>query len=103
MKPKVYLETSVVSYLTARLSKNVIEAGHQQTTCQFWDRRNDFALFASELVLTEGIAVISPTRKSKPKFPRTSSVKVYCCRFFVRQKSLSEEKMSKNIVQAVSP
>lgn len=53
MKRKVYLETSVVSYLTARPSKNVIEAGHQQITYQFWDRRNEFALFASELVLTE--------------------------------------------------
>ena len=53
MKRKVYLETSVVSYLTARPSKNVIEAGHQLTTYQFWDRRNEFDLFASELVLTE--------------------------------------------------
>lgn len=53
MTRKVYLETSVVSYLTARPSKNVIEAGHQQTTYQFWDRRDEFDLFASELVLTE--------------------------------------------------
>ena len=53
MKRKVYLETSVVSYLTVRPSKNVIEAGHQQTTYQFWERRGEFALFVSELVLTE--------------------------------------------------
>jgi hypothetical protein len=53
MKRKVYIETSVVSYLTARPSKNVIEAGHQQSTYQFWDRRDEFDLFASELVLTE--------------------------------------------------
>jgi hypothetical protein len=53
MKRKVYLETSVVSYLTARPSKNVIEAGHQQTTYQFWDRRDEIDLFASELVLME--------------------------------------------------
>lgn len=53
MKRKVYLETSVVSYLTARPSKNVIEAGHQQSTYQFWDRRDEFDLSASELVLTE--------------------------------------------------
>lgn len=53
MKRKVYLETSVISYLTARPSKNVIEAGHQQSTYLFWDRRDGFDLSASELVLTE--------------------------------------------------
>ena len=53
MKRKVYLETSVISYLAARPSRNVIEAGHQQSTYQFWDRRDEFDLFASELVLTE--------------------------------------------------
>ena len=52
-KRKVYLETSVISYLTARPSKNVIEAGHQQSTYLFWDRREEFDLSASELVLTE--------------------------------------------------
>jgi hypothetical protein len=35
MKRKVYIETSVISYLTSRPSKNVIEAGHQQTTYLF--------------------------------------------------------------------
>lgn len=53
MKRKLYLETSVISYLTARPSKNVIEAGHQQSTYLFWDRRDEFDLSASELVLTE--------------------------------------------------
>ena len=53
MKRKVYIETSVISYLTARPSQNVIEAGHQQSTYMFWDRRREFDLFASELVLTE--------------------------------------------------
>ncbi|WP_300341315.1 hypothetical protein [Accumulibacter sp.] len=50
MKRKVYIETSVISYLTARPSKNVIEAGHQQTTYLFWDRRSEFDLVASELL-----------------------------------------------------
>ena len=53
MNRKVYLETSVISYLTARPSRNVIEAGHQQSTYLFWDRRGEFDLSASELVLTE--------------------------------------------------
>jgi uncharacterized protein YcgL (UPF0745 family) len=53
MNRKVYIETSVISYLTARPSNNVIEAGHQQSTYLFWDRRNEFDLVASELVVTE--------------------------------------------------
>ena len=32
MKAKVYLETSVISYITARLSTNLIVAAHQQLT-----------------------------------------------------------------------
>ncbi len=43
----------MISYLTARPSKNVIEAGHQQSTFLFWDRRGEFDLVASELVVTE--------------------------------------------------
>ncbi len=53
MKRKVYIETSVISYLTARPSKNVIEAGHQRSTYLFWDRRSEFDLVTSELVVTE--------------------------------------------------
>ena len=65
MKRKIYLETSVISYLTARPSKNVIEAGHQQSTYLFWDRRGEFDLMASELVVTEcaaGDAVAAKNR-----------------------------------------
>ena len=53
MKRKIYIETSVVSYLTARPSNNVVEAGHQQSTYEFWGRRGEFDLVASELVITE--------------------------------------------------
>lgn len=53
MRRKVYIETSVISYLTARPSKNIIEAGHQQSTYLFWDRRGEFDLVASELVVVE--------------------------------------------------
>lgn len=53
MKRKVYIETSIISYLTARPSRNVIEAGHQQSTYLFWERRGEFDLVASELVVAE--------------------------------------------------
>jgi predicted nucleic acid-binding protein len=54
MKPRVYLETTFVSYLTARLSRDLIVAGHQQITQDWWHRRRgDFDLYVSELVLRE--------------------------------------------------
>ncbi|HKH46577.1 MAG TPA: type II toxin-antitoxin system VapC family toxin [Thermoanaerobaculia bacterium] len=52
--PRLYLETSVVSYLTARPSTNIITAAHQLITARWWaERRADFELLISELVLEE--------------------------------------------------
>ncbi len=54
MKPKVYIETSVISYLTARPSRDLITAAHQQLTIDWWeDRRTDFDLYVSQLVVRE--------------------------------------------------
>lgn len=53
MKPKVYIETSVVSYLTARPSKNIVVAGHQAATRDFWDLLSACDVYISELVLME--------------------------------------------------
>jgi hypothetical protein len=36
MKRKVYIETSVVSYYTGRASRDVVLAGRQQSTQEFW-------------------------------------------------------------------
>ena len=50
----VYLETTVVSYLTANPSRNVVVAGHQQSTREWWDnRKQKFRVVASQLVLQE--------------------------------------------------
>ena len=54
MKPRVYVETSVVSYLTARPARDIVVAGRQQSTRDWWaaaSRR--FELVASELVREE--------------------------------------------------
>ena len=57
MKPRVYVETSVLSYLTARPSRDVVIAGHQQVTREWWDTCTaKFDLVASELVLDEASA-----------------------------------------------
>ena len=54
MKAKVYIETSVVSYLTARMGRDLIVAGHQQITQKWWDtRKEDFDLYVSQLVVRE--------------------------------------------------
>ena len=57
MKPKVYVETSVISYLTARPSRDVVVAGHQETTREWWRTcRDRFELVASQIVLGEAAA-----------------------------------------------
>ena len=54
MKPKVYIETSMLSYLTARLSNDLRVAANQSTTIEWWDtRRSYFEPFVSELVTAE--------------------------------------------------
>jgi len=37
MKPRAYLETTVVSYLTGRIGRNLIIAAHQELTREWWD------------------------------------------------------------------
>ena len=54
MMERVYIETTFVSYLTARASRDVVIAGHQQSTKEWWeDCRGDYQLCASELVFRE--------------------------------------------------
>ena len=53
MRPKVYIETTVVSYLTALPSRDIVQAAHQQLTREWWDRRDRFELFVSQVVLAE--------------------------------------------------
>ncbi|MDD5035235.1 MAG: type II toxin-antitoxin system VapC family toxin [Methylococcaceae bacterium] len=50
----VYLETSFVSYLTARPSRTIVGAAHQQITRDWWsNKRSAFELRISELVVRE--------------------------------------------------
>lgn len=53
-KPVVYVETSVVSYLAARPSRDVVVAAYQQVTREWWRSAPDhFDLVASDLVVAE--------------------------------------------------
>ena len=50
----VYVETTIVGYLTARSSDAVIFLARKQLTRQWWnDQRCNFELYASQLVLDE--------------------------------------------------
>jgi len=54
MLQRVYMETTIVSYLTARPNRDPVIAGHQQITRDWWDQaRSDFELCTSLLVLQE--------------------------------------------------
>ena len=57
MKSKVYLETSIISYLTSRPSRDLIIAAHQQITHDWWENhRHNFDLYVSQLVIEEAEA-----------------------------------------------
>ena len=54
MSERVYIETSVIGYLTARSTKNLIVAGNIETTRDWWqNRRNYFVLYISQVVFDE--------------------------------------------------
>ena len=54
MKPKIYLETTIPSYLTSRPSRDLVMAAHQQITREWWDTQHyAFDLFVSQMVLDE--------------------------------------------------
>lgn len=51
---QVYVETTILSYLAAKLSRKLIVAAHQQITRQWWKmRRGRFRLYISRLVVEE--------------------------------------------------
>ena len=52
-KPKVYIESSTISYLTARPTRNIIVDAKQELTRDWWDRRDRYELFISETVVEE--------------------------------------------------
>lgn len=54
MVSSIYIETSIISYLASKPSRDIIVSAHQQITHTWWDSRKDlFQLFISELVARE--------------------------------------------------
>ena len=53
-RPSLYLETTIVSYLTARPSGDLLAAAWQKSTVDWWyNQRLNFDLYISEIVLEE--------------------------------------------------
>jgi len=65
MMEKIYIETSIVSYLTARPSNNLIAAAWQKETLDWWTtRKHHFSLYISDVVLEEA-SMGDPTAASR--------------------------------------
>jgi predicted nucleic acid-binding protein len=57
MASKLYVETTVLGYLTARPTRDLVAAARQQVTREWWaGPRHRFELYVSELVLAEAAA-----------------------------------------------
>jgi hypothetical protein len=59
MKPKVYVETTIFSYLVARPSRDVVTASRQVITRRWWEtEQKKYSLVVSEAVEAEcGVAI----------------------------------------------
>jgi predicted nucleic acid-binding protein len=54
MKASVYLETTILSYLVARPSRDLVVAAHQQITREWWEKHKPhFNCYISEAVIEE--------------------------------------------------
>ncbi|WP_230968045.1 hypothetical protein [Nostoc sp. WHI] len=54
MSETVYIETSILGYLTARSTRNLILAANIEITREWWEfRRSAFTLYISQVVLDE--------------------------------------------------
>ena len=57
MPRRVYIETTIPSYLTARPSRDIVQAARQQLTREWWDvERRNYDLCISQIVLDEATA-----------------------------------------------
>ncbi len=60
MTARVYIETSIISYLSARPSRDIVVAAHQALTRRWWRGRSSYSVFISQVVLDEA-ALGDPT------------------------------------------
>lgn len=93
MKPRLYIETTIPSYLVARTSRDLRLAAEQETTQEWWElHRHKYELFISEAVLeeaAEGDASFAAKRLAAldglPRLRATAEVDALVARFLDEQ------------------
>jgi hypothetical protein len=69
----VYLETTFISYLVARPSRDLLVAAHQQVTQDWWaNRRSEFENYVSQVVIDEASAGV------RRRYKRGSQLSAAC-------------------------
>jgi len=54
VKPRVYIETTIPSYLTTRSSNDIRAVANRNATIEWWEKRRlEFELYVSEFVIAE--------------------------------------------------
>jgi len=72
---KIYIETSVLSYLTARPSNDIRVAANQNITIEWWEtRRPHFELFISQFVIAE--ASLGNTEAAKKRLDAIANLSI---------------------------
>jgi hypothetical protein len=56
MKPRVYGEASVISYLSARNSRDLKVAARQQSSVELWDSPDRYEVVIAEVVISKASA-----------------------------------------------
>lgn len=82
MRAKLYLESTIPSYLVGWPSRDLLVAAHQRITRDWWEsRRSDFEVYVSELVVQEvraGDALLASQRleilRDVPILPVSSEI-----------------------------
>lgn len=84
MKQKVYVETSIISYLVSRPSSDVRVAASQLITIDWWEERSGrFDLFISEFVLME--ASLGDPKAARSRLDALASIPLLAATEPVRQ------------------
>jgi hypothetical protein len=72
LRPTVLVETTVLSYLVARRSRDPVFAARQVLTRTWWKKRHDFVLFTSSTVREE--AAVGDPREAKKRLAIVSTM-----------------------------